>query len=413
MPATHLHCLKCAKDYRLENHYLCPACGGILEVMHDYSSKGEALRSDLQSSVSPNIWGYKNLLPLQDMSCAITLYEGGTPLIRCVNLSEKTGFENLWVKDESRNPSGAFKDRPMAVGVSMARSFNQSTVTTASSGNAAAALATYAARARLRCYIFVPEHTPPEKVTQALVNGGTCIKVRGSYSNAFALALQAAEKFLWMNITTTFLNPYAIEGDKTVAYEMFRQLGGRVPDAIFVPTGAGPLLFGVYKGFSEIRELGLAGGVPRMIAVQAEGCAPIVRAFESGRGGVHGWGVPHTIASAIADPLNGYEQDGELVLKIVTESGGLAVSVNDDEILESVYELAGNEGIYAEPAGAAPLAALKKLLRTGRIDFSDTAVCIVTGHGLKDTRSVAHGPGHGPDVPVVDQDIEALKALLE
>jgi threonine synthase len=409
MPATHLHCLKCSTEYPLENHYLCPSCGGILEVQHDYNSTREILRTEVQSAVSSNVWNYKSLLPLKDMGFAVTLHEGGTPLIRCSNLSESIGFENLWMKDESRNPSGAFKDRPMAVGVSKAREFHQDTVTTASSGNAAASLATYAAKARLKTYIFIPENTPSEKVAQALVNGGNCIKVRGNYSNAFSLATQAAVKFRWMNITTTFLNPYAVEGDKTVAYELYGQLGKGVPDLVFVPTGAGPLLYGIYRGFSEIRELGLSENVPKMIAVQAEGCAPIVRAFESGCTRVEGWADPHTIATAIADPLDGYEQDGELVLNILRESGGMAVSVTDDEIIESVFELAGNEGIYAEPAGAAPLAALKKLLRMGSIGRHDIAVCIVTGHGLKDTQSVMKGP----EVPVIDNNIDALADILD
>ncbi len=362
----------------------------------------------IQSPLSSNIWRYKSLLPVGDSKFMVSLSEGGTPLIKCENISAKLEFSNIYFKDESRNPSGAFKDRPIAVGVSKAKEFKREVVTTASSGNAAAALATYSARAGIKSYIFVPEHTPTEKVTQALVNGGNIIKVRGSYSNAYSTAQQAARRFEWMNLTTTFLNPYAIEGDKTVAYELYTQLHGSVPDWILVPTGAGPLLFGIYKGFLELVELGLTEKSPKMVAVQAEGCAPIVEAFESGSRSVRGWGIPHTVASAIADPLNGYEQDGELVLQIVRESGGIAVSVSDEKIVESVFELAGNEGIYAEPAAAASYAGLKKLIQHGSIAGSDTAVCIITGHGLKDPTSVVKTL----NVPIIEPNVEALEKII-
>jgi threonine synthase len=400
--------MKCNARYSLENRCLCDACMGILEVRHNYGTMRDVLIAELRTCPSQNIWRYRNFLPVQDDTCMITLYEGGTPLIRCENIGERIGFGNFWIKDESRNPSGAFKDRPMAVGVSKARELNRKIVVTASSGNAAASLATYAAKAGLKSYVFIPEHTPAAKVNQAIVNGAVCIKVRGSYSNAFSLAREAAEKYQWMNITTTFLNPYAIEGDKTVSYELFEQLDHRMPDAVLVPTGAGPLLFGIYKGFCEIRDLGLTDRLPRMIAVQAEGCAPIVRAFENGTDAVQGWEAPETIASAIADPLRGYEQDGELVLKIVRESRGEAVGVSDREIRDAVYELAENEGIYTEPAAAAGYAGLKKLLRKNSIAPSDTAVCIVTGHGLKDPQSVMRDA----DIPLVEDRLEALEGVL-
>ncbi len=408
MSASHLQCIRCSAEHELKDRYLCTRCGGILEVKHDYAGQKAQMMAEIQALISPNIWKYRNLLPVQNSENFVTLYEGGTPLIRSENLSAKIGFGNLYLKDESRNPSGAFKDRPVAVGVSKAKELARDTVTTASSGNAAASLATYAARACLKCYVFVPENTPSEKVTQARVNGGNLIKVKGNYSNAYAMARAAAREFQWMNITTTFLNPYALEGDKTIAYELFHQLDKSVPDWILVPTGAGPLLFGIYKGFLELSILGLADKSPKMVAVQAEGCAPIVSAFESGQGKVQAWGTPSTLASAIADPLKGYEQDGELVLKIVKESNGKAVSVSDAEIVESVFELAENEGVYSEPAAATPIAALKKLRKNGTMDESDTVVCIITGHGLKDTRSVAKTTSP----PVIEPNLEALLDIV-
>jgi threonine synthase len=401
--------MNCQRDYELGDAYLCEACDGILEVKHDYRENREAMIAEIRTPPSGNIWKYGSLLPVLNQDSFVSLYEGGTPLIRCHNLSARIGFENLYVKDESRNPSGAFKDRPIAVGISKAKELKRDVVTTASSGNAAGSLATYAAKAQTKCYIFVPEHTPSEKVTQALVNGGRVVKVKGDYSNAYATARAATSKFHWVNITTTFLNPYAIEGDKTIAYELFQQLGGAIPDWVLVPTGAGPLVFGVYKGFLELKTLGLVEKTPRMVAVQAEGCAPIVRAFESGGDTVEAWKSPKTVASAIADPLKGYEQDGEVILGVVRESKGHAVSVSDTEILESVFELAENEGIYAEPAAATPVAALKKLLGSGVVNPSDVVVCLVTGHGLKDPKSVMKTI----DVPVIEPNLEALARVME
>jgi threonine synthase len=343
-----------------------------------------------------------------DERSMVTLSEGGTPLLSCPALAGLIGLRRLYVKDESRNPSGAFKDRPMAVGISKARELGKSSVTTASSGNAAASLATYAAKAGIRSYIFIPENTPAGKVTQALVNGGTLVKVRGSYSNAYALARQASERFGWMNITTTFLNPYAIEGDKTIAYELYRQMDRGVPDWILIPTGAGPLLFGIYKGFQELRRLGLCDRIPRMCAVQAEGCAPIVRAFQAGEDTISAWENPETIASAIADPLKGYEQDGELVLRILRESRGAAVGVTDAGIRDALLELARSEGIYAEPSAAAPIAGLRKMVAEGTIDENSSVVCVVTGHGLKDQA----GAVKELEVPLIEPDVNALEGLF-
>jgi threonine synthase len=400
--------MTCNLIYEISDKYLCDKCGGILEVKHDYHQIKKNFVDVLQSPPLFNIWRYKDLLPVSDSQFMISLFEGGTPLVRSTNLSKIIGLKELFFKDESRNPSGAFKDRPIAVGISKAKEFGINTVATASSGNAAASLATYAAKADSTCYIFIPEHTPPEKVIQALVNGGNIVKVRGDYSNAFSVARKASQHFHWMNITTTFLNPYAVEGDKTIAYELYSQLENIVPDWIFVPTGAGPLLFGIYKGFLELQTFGLVDKSPRMVAVQAEGCSPVVRAFNSGTEHVSAWESPNTVASAIADPLKGYEQDGELILRILRESNGKAISVSDKEIIESVFEMAEHEGIYAEPAAATPYAALKKLIEDNSIDKSENVVCIVTGHGLKDPMSIVKTI----DVPVIEPNMEAVAQII-
>jgi threonine synthase len=406
---SHLQCTKCHTSYALEEGYACGKCGGIIDVWYDYGGSRDQSLRELRLEPSPSIWKYASLLPLVDPGNAVTLYEGGTPLISCNNLSASWDIPNLFVKDESRNPSGAFKDRAIAAAISKARELGHTTVVTASSGNAAASLAAYAAKARMKSYIFIPEHTPAEKVRQAFTHGCRLIKVRGHYSNAYAVARKAAASYHWMNITTTFLNPYALEGDKTIAYELYSQLESSVPDWIVVPTGAGPLLAGIHKGFRELGKLGLtASAPPKMVAVQAEGCAPIVRAFESGSDHVSAWESPETIASAIADPLAGYERDGDRVLQIVRETGGIAVSVSEEEIIASIIALAEQEGVYAEPAGAAPLAAVRKCRDQGRLEKQDRVVCVVTGHGLKDSRSY----GGRMDIPIIEPTDEALERII-
>ena len=409
MSKIHLQCVRCKNSYELKELYVCDKCGGILEVQHNYVGKRDRVIHELLRLPSFNIWKYKNLLPVENPEHMVTLFEGGTPLIKGNRLSQKTGYENLYFKDESRNPSGAFKDRPMAVGVSKAKEFGRDIIVTASSGNAAASLATYAAKSGLKCYIFIPESTPTGKVSQAFVNGGIIIKVKGNYSNAYAVAKMAAREFHWMNITTTFLNPYAVEGDKTIAYELYHQLDRKVPDWILVPTGAGPLVFGIYKGFKELNFLGLTDKRPRMAAIQAEGCAPIVQAFESGSSKVNAWGTPSTIASAIADPLKGYEQDGELVLEIVHDSRGTAVAVSDDEILGAVFDLARSEGIYSEPGAAVSYAGFKKLAKKDVIKKKQSVVCVITGHGLKDPGNAAENL----NIPVIESDLEELKSHIK
>lgn len=381
-----LECTRCKKNFEFSNIYHCDECQGILEVKLNYSDILKKPISEIFPQCGFNIWKYQHLLPVHDPAYMVTLHEGGTPLLKSANLSEKIGLVNLYFKEESRNPSGSFKDRAMAVGVSKAKEFGFNIVTTASSGNGAASLSAYSAKAKLKSYVFVPENTAFGKVAQTITNGGIVIRVKGSYSDSFNLALLASEKFDWMNITTTFLNPYAVEGDKTVSYELFSQLDKNVPDWIFIPTGAGPLVYGICKGFVEIMEFGLTDKLPRIVAVQAEGCSPIVRAYETGKNVIK-WENPDTIATAIADPLVGYEFDGERVLKVIKETNGLAVSVTDAAILDSVRDLARNEGVYSEPGAAAAFAGFRKVFNQNLIKKDEVCVCVITGSGLKDPDS--------------------------
>jgi len=337
--------------------------------------------------------------------------EGMTPLLQNLkNLKTKHDLKSIYIKDETRNPTASFKDRPASVGISKALELGYEIVTVSSSGNCAAATAGYAAKAGVKSYVFVPESTPVSKIDQVLTYGAEIIKVKGDCSNSFKLALEASKKFNWANLTSTYLNPYTLEGDKTVAYELFYQMEGEVPDYIFVPIGAGPLLYGIFKGFKELNILGLCNKMPAMVGVQAEKCSSIVSAYKQNKKYVVVWEkAVTTIALGIADPLIGYDQDGTLTLDAIYKTNGIGVDVNENELIEAVYELGGQEGIYAEPTAAATWAGYKKLLRDKKIIRKDKVVLMITGHGLKQSITSTLNVNK---IPVIEPSPEQLKSNL-
>ncbi|CAH1674392.1 Threonine synthase [Hyphomicrobiales bacterium] len=373
-----LRCVECREPFPLRLQYECTHCGGILETVG------------------------------HDGVPAFAFGEGQTPLLRARRIEALLpGFTGeIWLKDETRNPSGSFKDRLIAAGLGRALAMGMKGVVCASSGNAGAATAVYAARAGLPAIIIVPAHTPLGKVTQIAAHGAILLLVEGHYSRSYALAKALAEEHGFANLTTTFINPYAVAGLTPVGTEILAQLAGRVPSHVLIPTGSGPLVKGVAQGFAE------AGVASRLVAVQAEGCAPIVRAFEDGAPHVIAWGQPDTIASGISDPLIGYERDGTYTLRLVRESGGLAVSVSDDELRTAMQMLAQREGIFAEPTGASPIAALFKLAESGALAAGSSVVCLITGHGFKDMRVYQEMPTttHRVTDPT---DIAAVARLCE
>jgi threonine synthase len=379
MKALGLRCVNCNKDYRLGLNYHCESCRYPLEVI--YAPTGA---KELFEEISKcGIWRYQDSLPPIPNDFQISLGEGNTPLLHARKLGEDLGLPNLYIKNEGQNPTGSFKDRPTAVGISMALSFGLETVAVSSTGNAGASLAAYAAQAGLRALIFVTDQTPPAKLVQMQLHGARIVPVRGSLSDAFWLAYNASIEWNWMNLTSTFLNPFTMEGDKTVAYELYRQLG-RSPDWILVPVSVGPLLVGILKGFIELQERGLVETLPRMVAAQAAGCAPIAKAFANGEEFVKPWTLAvNTVAGGIADPLTGYENDGTYALQVIRGSGGIATASSDEEILEATRGLARLEGIFAEPTGAVSLAALNHLRYSPNFSPNQLVACVVTGHGLK------------------------------
>ena len=392
MYAIGLRCVFCGQEYPLLPRYACNKCQGILEVYYDYT---KATNEQVRKS-NP-----LNLLPVKPEKY-IDMGQGNTPLVEEKKIATELGIEKLWLKCEFSNPTGSFKDRPVAVGISKAIEFCQRKVIVASSGNAAAAVGAYAARAGLQSIILVPESTPDEKVMQSLFYGARVVRVEGPYSNCFDLAKKLGERLNIFNLTTTFINPYTVEGNKSVAYELFAQMNSNVPDIIYVPIGAGPLLVGIYKGFCEYHHLGISRKRPRMAGIQAEGCSPIAQAFLAGETEVHGQQNPSTIAGGICDGLDGYAQDGSYTLDIIKRSGGFSLAVSDGEIREAQTLLAQKAGIFVEPSAAAAFAGLTKSLRENRIDQDARVVVILTGHGLKDVGRIYVEK----EVPLIPNDVQ-------
>jgi threonine synthase len=407
MNASQLRCRDCARTYPLGSFFRCETCDGSLEVDYDYARVPARWLHRSAPAGCGALWKYLDLLPVEHSDNIVSLGEGASPLVSAGRSTDQLGLElELLFKQETMLPSASFKDRPITVAISKACELSVDTIVVASTGNTAASAAMYAARAGIPCVVCVPESTELAKVQQAVDHAARVVRIQGNYSDAYRLAKEAGDRYGWYNVATTFINPYTVEGDKTVAYEIFEQMGQRVPDWVFVPIGAGPLLVGIHKGFLELKRLGMASGVPRLVGVQAEGCAPIVDAFVEGLPRVRAWGKgTATVASAIADPLTGYEHDGDVTLGSIRGSGGAAVAVSDPDIEQARLHLAQKEGIYAEPASAAVFGALRTMCRKGLLSARQSVVCVITGHGLKYKAS-------GGVVPPLVSRVEELREAL-
>lgn len=393
--SARLACRRCDWRGAIELRQACPACATTLRVDHG----GACAAWD---AAAAGVWRYRALLPVAADAEPVTLGEGATPL---VELGLEPGVRVL-AKLETANPTLSFKDRPVAVAATVARELGARGLLCASTGNTAVAVAAYAARAGLPSVCLVPEGTPAAKLALAAAAGAAVLPVRGSYSDAHALARELAAEAGWANLTSTYLNPFMLEGDKTLAFELVEQLGGRPPDAVIVPVGAGPLLAGVAQGLAEL------GVAARLHAVQAAGCAPIARAFAEG-GEVVAWpGRVATAAGSIADPLVGYADDGQRTLDAVRACGGAAVAAPDEDLRAAARELSRRAGLSVELGAAAALAGLRALRRDGHVADGETVVLVLTGHGAKDH---AAGAEDAPVLPVVDPDdlARARRALEE
>ncbi len=390
-----LRCIDCNKEYEREDIYTCE-CGGILEVKIDLNSVNLDFKFDGNNL---SVWKYGCLLPVKIKP--VSLREGGTPLYNADYLSEKLGVK-VYVKHEGLNPSGSFKDRGMTVGVTKAIELGKGAVACASTGNTSASMAMYAAKAKLKAYILLPSgKVALGKVAQALMHGAKVIGIRGNFDKALALVREISEKegFYLLNS----VNPFRLEGQKTIAFEIVDEIG--VPDRVILPVGNAGNISAIFKGFKELKELGLIDSIPKMTGVQAEGANPIYKAFVEGKRDIKAMN-PETIATAIriGNPVN-----AKKALNAVYESKGVVTQVSDEEIINAQKMLAAKEGIGVEPASAASVAGLIKLLKQGEIEKDERVVCITTGHLLKDPETVIKVCGSPIEV---DANIEAIKAVL-
>lgn len=402
-----LKCVSCRREFEeAELDYTCPDCGPLLgtrEVIYDYDAVSKILtRDSLAKNREYTHWRYLPLLPILQAEKIQPLAVGWTPVYRSAKLENEWGLKQIRIKDDGRNPTASLKDRASSVAVVKALEKGVSTVTAASTGNAASSWSAFTALAGLKNIIFVPRNAPRAKVAQLLLYGATVLKVNGSYDDAFELCCHTAEKWGWYNRSTA-INPYLGEGKKTAALEICEQLDWEAPDYVFVSAGDGCIFQGMWKGFKEFYQLGLINRRPKMIGVQAEGSAPLVHAWKNGADRCE-----PVVAQTIADSISvGIPRDQIKALKAVRESGGQFVAVSDTEILSAISLLAKTAGVFAEPAGAAAMAGLKKLVETGVIGRPDSAVVMVTGHGLKDIDGVMKAVSRQPlEVENALEDVE-------
>ena len=355
----------------------CAKCEGILDL-----ARGST-RPQAQGTNAQGIWRWARQLPKCQPQNRISLGEGETPLLAVKRLGAAFGLEDLWVKNDAITPSGSFKDRAIALATSLACEYGREGLVLASSGNAGASGAAYAARAGKQLLVLVPKTAPGAKLRQIAAAGAKLVTIDGAVSDCVQLADQLAKNKGWVNLTTTFHNPYGVDAYATIAYE----IANHRPDVVVLPIASGPLLVGMMKGFMQLQRQDQIQRVPRPIAVQSMACAPIVRAYRDGTAVGH-WSKQHTIASAINDTLEGYERDGTYTLEWIKRHDGVAIAVDDEELLVGLRSAAQLEGLVFEPSAAITIAALPALLKQGLIAAGERIVVVATGHGLKDLSHV-------------------------
>ncbi len=378
---SHLECSNCHKTYdanKLTN--LCPQCNKPIFVRYDLNAVKKRMNREEISSREPTLWRYHELLPLKNPANRVSLGEGNTPLIKARRLGKSLGLSNLYIKDESQNPTGSFKDRGMSVAVSRALELGVSYFCIPSAGNAASSLSAYAAFSGSLAQVFMPEDVSRTFLVECKNAGANVALVKGTIADAGIKAGEFVRESNSFNIST-LKEPYRLEGKKTMGYEIAEQFGWKLPDVIIYPTGGGTGLIGMWKSFDEMEKLGwIDRARPRMVAVQSSGCAPIVEAFNNDLYFASPWENPKTIAEGLRVPA---AVGDFLILKALNESKGIALSIGDEEIIQSIKEFGQFLGILVSPEGAATLAALKKLLRAGWIEAEEVVVLFQTGSGLK------------------------------
>jgi threonine synthase len=409
-----LKCLICGKQYRPDQvDYVCPEHGdeGILDVQYDYDFIGRQISKEyLSRSNDLTIWRYKPLLPVHPDAQVPPLSVGWTPLYFAPRLAADLGLKNVWVKDEGRQPTASLKDRASAVAVVKAQNKGAEIITTASSGNAAAALGGLCASIRQPNVIFVPERAPLAKIAQLLIFGSRVILVKGTYNDAFDLCLKASKIYGWYNRNTAY-NPFMTEGKKTAAYEICEQLDWNAPARIFVSVGDGCIIGGLHKGLKDLRSLGWIDRMPKLMGIQASGSSYLYEAWKNDEDVLTKQPInAQTVADSISAEL---PRDRLKALAAVKETGGAFVSVEDKDILRAIPELARGAGVFAEPAGAAAYAGLVKAVDQRLVSIDETTVVLNTGNGLKDVDGAMQAVDLVGTTPYrVAPDLEELKQVV-
>ena len=401
---TSLQCRECKKEYESSFRYICDECFGPLDVKYDFPK----VTKDTFAGREQTYWRYFELLPVESKSNIISIGAGMTPLIKAERLGKALGLDNLYIKNDSVNPTFSFKDRPAGVAVSKAREFGLAAVGCASTGNLASATAAHAASGGLGCHVFAPSDIEMAKITQALSYGANYIAVNGTYDDANRIAAQIGDS-RGIGVVNINMRSHYVEGSKTLAYEVAEQLGWQVPDHLVVPVGSGAMLNAICKGFEELQQLSMVNDVSgmHMVAAQPHGCAPIVDAFKRNSKEVVPVENPDTVAKslAIGDP-----GDGRYVLKRLKQYSGTAEESDNGEILDAILLLARTEGIFTEPAGGVSISVLQKMVEQKKIDRDQTTVCYVTGNGLKATDSIMEVL---PKPRVMQADIGEISAVVK
>jgi threonine synthase len=398
-----LKCRECGREYAPTKIYVCEDCFGPLDVVYNYNSINID-KKELRDKPK-TVWRYFELLPIENPSNIVDLGAGYTIMHRANTLARALGLKEVYVKDDTVNPTYSFKDRPATVAVSKAVEFGSKAVGCASTGNLAAATAAHAAKAGLPCYIFIPASIELNKIVQATAYGANIIAVKGTYDDANVLAAQAAELYDWAFVNIN-IRPYYVEGSKTLAFETCEQLDWNPPDHVIVPVASGALLGAIFRGFDEFRKLGLIENSKiRVTGAQPHGCSPVVDAFKSNSDEISPVEQPDTIAKSLAV---GNPGDGVYAVRNIRETGGVAESATNEEIVEAIKLLAKTEGIFTEPAGGVTIAVLKKLVKSGVVSTDEKIVCYVTGNGLKAPESILE---HVPKPIEIEASLESLTTL--
>ncbi|MFM8238506.1 MAG: threonine synthase [Actinomycetota bacterium] len=401
-----LRCRECGREYESAPIYTCEWCFGPLEVAYDYDAIRASVSREKIASGPSTLWRYADLLPVEG-DPAVDLGTGCTPLVRADRLAVELGLGEVWIKNDTRNPTNSFKDRVVSVALSQALAFGFKVAACASTGNLANSVAAHAARAGLRSYVFIPADLEQGKVVTTAVYGGEVVAIDGSYDDVNRLCAELAGIHEWAFVNVN-MRPFYAEGSKTLAFETAEQLGWQTPDHVVVPVASGSLLTKIRKGFAELHRVGLLDEEPqvRVSGAQALGCSPVAQAFVEGSDTIRPV-KPATIAKSLAI---GNPADGYFALDVVRSTGGGLAAVTDDEVVEGMRLLARTEGIFAETAGGVTIATLKRLAAEGVIRPDERVVVYITGHGLKTLEAVA--PTCGPTATIAPT-LDAFRAAFD